>query len=198
MKCPNCGNNAEEAAKFCVVCGTKLVADDGEQVETADPEVIIRPDQPVLPKVKQGMGFYKFVIYFQLFAVAALNVVNAIAAVMGSQYLLSGVSYQSIAYTYQPIMRYIDLFYGFLYLGLAVYSIYVRTKLVKFKKNAKWYYLSVFFFSILLALTYLGWFNLILGGYLYYQLNTLSLVASICWMGFFNFYFTSRENLFIN
>ena len=38
MKCPNCGKDVKEGAKFCVGCGTSLVDKETKKVEKTNSE----------------------------------------------------------------------------------------------------------------------------------------------------------------
>ena len=77
MLCPKCGNPVEEGDRFCLNCGAP-VAESAPEPQQVAPATSLQPQ----PK----MGWFKFLIYFSLFAAAVLNVVNAIQLLTGSHY----------------------------------------------------------------------------------------------------------------
>ena len=85
--------------------------------------------------VKLGMKWYKFLIYFLLWAGAILNFLNAIAMLTGSIYEAEGVPAHTV-YDVFPELKSIDLIFGILLIALSIYQIVVRFALAKFKHNA--------------------------------------------------------------
>ena len=69
MNCINCGQPINDNAAFCEHCGQPR-----QEVE----------QQPVI--APPPMKWFKFLIYFSLFAGAALNLINGITTILGTQY----------------------------------------------------------------------------------------------------------------
>lgn len=68
MFCSNCGNIIDDNNKFCPYCGNPVTADN---VNNTAP--FTNTPMPV-QQVQHPMKWYKFVIYFQLFAGALINI----------------------------------------------------------------------------------------------------------------------------
>ena len=77
MFCRYCGAEISENAKFCVSCGRPVEAQPVQATYVGDDGLV----QPV-PKMK----WYKFLIYFSLWAGALLNIGNGLMALQGMQY----------------------------------------------------------------------------------------------------------------
>ena len=116
--CSNCGNPCDDNQLFCPNCGNTLN-------QQSQPSNQLQQDTPDMP-----MKWFKFVIYFQLFASCVLNAISGISALKSIQFLdgldmLGDLSVVVIA----------DVVYGVVLLGLAVYAIVARMKLAKFSAN---------------------------------------------------------------
>lgn len=137
--CPMCGCNPNE--EFGVDMGGES-ANNAPRQTTSDGPVGAIPqnnnqhDEPVDPikekKSLPGMGWFKFTIYFSLWANMALNILNAILMWTGASY---GVDVERV-YEVFPSLKGTDVFIGVLYLALAVYAIFVRIRLANFKKGS--------------------------------------------------------------
>ena len=96
------------------------------------------------------MKWFKFIIWFQLFASAILNVLNGIVILNGSQYSgEAGTIYAQLA----DLQR-LDMAYGYSLLGLAGCGIYVRFRLSGFCKNGPMLHYALLAVSIVLPLLY--------------------------------------------
>ncbi|MBR5093949.1 MAG: zinc-ribbon domain-containing protein [Oscillospiraceae bacterium] len=91
----------------------------------------------------RGMKWYKFIIYFQLFANAVSNVLNAGASFTGLHYSdTDPVGAAARTYASYPALKVLDWSYGFACLALAVFAILVRSSLANFKRQGpRLYYL---------------------------------------------------------
>ena len=90
-----------------------------------------------------GMGWYKFVIYFQLFASALINGIAGIVALTGAHY--EGEA--DLVYTFIPSLSTVDKLYGIVLIALAVFAIIVRFQLAQFKKTGPKFYLLLLLIS---------------------------------------------------
>lgn len=84
------------------------------------------------------MKWFKFVIYFQLFAGALIGAVNAARYLTGSIY---GTDAKSV-YLVFPALGTADKMYGVIVLLLAAMAIFVRMQLAKYKLNASTFYIA--------------------------------------------------------
>ncbi len=97
-----------------------------------------------------GMKWYKFTIYFSLFAGALLNFVSGVQYITGIVYMLESnteVTAEQIYAYYGTALQVVDIVYGILLVGIAVFAIVVRQKLAKFKPD------SIKFLCVLYACT---------------------------------------------
>ncbi len=79
-----------------------------------------------------GMKWFKFLIYFSLWANAVLNGINALQ-------LFNGDVYDGLAetvYSVFPKIKTLDMVYAIGYLGLAAFAIIVRFRLAGYKQGA--------------------------------------------------------------
>lgn len=157
MFCRFCGKEIPEGGRFCVNCGR---AADEEKApggtsrpDTANPggqqNDTSRPDgqqayTPVMPPVQADpaknypMAWFKFIIYFQLFANAAVMLYNAASGVFGLAY---GGDAEFI-YAVCPMLKAVDVIYGILCLAFAVTAVLIRQRLAHYRKNAPVWYLG--------------------------------------------------------
>ena len=84
------------------------------------------PMQPQLP-----MKWYKFLIYFSLFAAAVINIISGLAAITGGQY---GVDTELI-YKNVPGLQTIDVLYGIALIGMGILALVTRSQLKNFRVN---------------------------------------------------------------
>ena len=80
---------------------------------------------------EMNMGWFKFTIYFQLFANALLNLFNGVSYLTG--YLYGGNS--ALVYTVYPSLKAFDVCFGIIYIVIVGYAIYTRMMLAKYKKT---------------------------------------------------------------
>lgn len=81
--------------------------------------------------VTYGMKWYKFLIYFALFASAIVNVLSAISHLTGSQYGTDS----KLVYSAFPNLRALDVLFGMVFVGLAILSLVTRNALYWNKKK---------------------------------------------------------------
>lgn len=97
-----------------------------------------------------GMGWYKFIINFQLFLGAFMNVANAGRYFGGLNY---GESAELVYMFYEPL-QILDVFMGAVLLAMAALCIYARTRLRRFRKNAVVIYLSIIVINMICEIIY--------------------------------------------
>lgn len=129
MTCKNCGAELSDDARFCENCGTSLDSTENNAPETT-PEITDTPAAPSYP-----MGWYKFLIYFSLFAGAVLNAFSAVSAITGMQYETAETSAE-LVYLIFPSLKSVDTMYGVALLALAAFAVFTRFALAKYKTFA--------------------------------------------------------------
>lgn len=86
-----------------------------------------------------GMNWFKFTIYFQLFAYALGAVILGIVVMTGSQYVYEiygfSTNYSEYMYEYFSGLKILDILYGLCLIALAAAAIYVRMRLAGYRTN---------------------------------------------------------------
>lgn len=153
-KCQSCGAVWDDTEEVCRQCGAALPISQPQQP-------VSQPQQPPAGPVnvppqfvpQLGMSWYKFVIYFQLFATAALSIFNCWSFFSGFLYAREGVD-RSVLYSLFPSLSFLDIFVALLYLSLAVLSIITRIRLAQYRENGPRLYLILLGSGIALNVFY--------------------------------------------
>lgn len=135
MFCGKCGRQIEDGSLFCPYCGATV-----QQAFAVNPL-----DDP------RGMKWFKFIIYFQLFASAVINVFSSIMVFTGAHYGGNAAS----VYSYFPGLRIIDIMFGIVCLVLAGFAIYTRQRLAKFFRDGPMLYFVLLGVNIAGSIIYL-------------------------------------------
>lgn len=84
-----------------------------------------------------GMAWYKFLIYFALFAGAFLDVIYGICFMSGGVYSIGTDITADAVYEYYGVgLQVLDILYGLYLLAFAVFCLVLRSKLAKYKPDA--------------------------------------------------------------
>lgn len=142
MFCRFCGKEIPEGGKFCINCGRSIEntetpnqSESGQQVISPMPENASSPESPA---AEYPMKWFKFLIYFQLFANAVIMLFTAISSIFGLQY--DGDA--ELIYYIAPGLKVVDVIYGIVCLALMAGAIVVRQKLAHYRKNAPVLYIG--------------------------------------------------------
>ena len=84
MFCRFCGKEIPEGGRFCPGCGKEADTAAGFQAQTTAERMPAAV--PVDPAKNYRMAWFKFIIYFQLFANAVVMVFNAASGIFGLAY----------------------------------------------------------------------------------------------------------------
>ena len=156
MYCRFCGKQIPDHAKFCPECGADLAPapaaappENTLSVPTA-PAAPVEPAMPpqgapdpaaavgVIKTPQRGMKWFKFIIYFQLWAGMLVNLVTAGKYFTGAYYEGNA----EMVYRFFPALQPLDIVMGVVCLALAVYAVVVQRALAKFRaKGPMMYYL---------------------------------------------------------
>ena len=143
MICKTCGNECGDES-ICPFCGCNPNEEFGVESIDDTPTQTINSSATATPQnntpqtvsgstaPQNGMKWFKFTIYFSLWANMVLNIINAMMMFTGGTY--GGDAH----YVYEafPSLKGVDVFFGVLYLGLAVFAVIVRFRLANFKKGS--------------------------------------------------------------
>lgn len=104
-----------------------------------------------------GMGWYKFLINFALFAGGILNAASGIMYLTGTIYEVQGISGVTSEMVYRVFgdgLRCLDIILGLVLLVIGAFSFVVRDKLAKFKSEAPKFVTFLYVVSLGVALLY--------------------------------------------
>ena len=186
MFCPKCGEFLTDGTQVCANCGTSMTS----QVPTYN-QSTLHEEQQEMP-----MKWYKFLIYFALFAGALLNLVNGIRLLTGSAY----GSDAYFVYSYFSGLKALDIFAGLFLISIAVFGIYTRFQLAGYKTNAPTMLLALYAGSVAYSLIYLIGIKSIVSSYdmQYIDLSGVygGIAGGIVMIVLNAVYFNKRKHLF--
>ena len=183
-----------------------------QQAQTFNQQPVYQ-NQPMQNQMVQplGMNWYKFIIYFQLFACAVINLFVGSMYISGEIYNLQsasdnysshfGYSVSKLIYEYFSELKAIDVMYGIISLGIAVFAIVVRMRLAKFKKDGPIFYYILQGVSIVASIIYMTIFIIIMSDIREFTIPSSlisSLTTSIILLVINIIYFNKRKHLFVN
>ncbi len=218
MLCPRCGRRLVDGSRYCPFCGSSFEAQPPQ--DPAPEKQALAPTEPYDPRQScdspppfdsyrarpvpaeakndpRGMKWFKFIIYFQLFANAALNIFNSLQLFTGAIY--EGGAEQ--VYRLYPGLQAADLFYGAVCLGLAGLALLARFRLAGFRRNGPGLYYLLLTASMLGYLLYLVLASVPLRVSPAELLNDsamLSLGFNLLMLVVNRIYFGRRQDLFVN
>lgn len=212
MYCRFCGKQIPDNAMFCSECGANLAPAPSTAPEESAPAVPMASDVPTAPAMppqgtpdpaaavgviatpQRGMKWFKFIIYFQLWA-------SLLSALIAAEKYFTGAYYEGYAdwaYSFYCGLRELDICMGILYIALGVYAVFVQRSLAKLRAKGPVMYYSFCAASIALALLNVIAASLIVGYSLFSADIAAELAPSVILL-FINIrYFNNRKHLFVN
>lgn len=136
MFCRFCGKEIPEGGRFCPGCGKE--ADTAAEFQAQTTAERMPAAVPVDPAKNYRMAWFKFIIYFQLFANAVVMVFNAASGIFGLAYGDDA----GLIYGFCPMLKAVDAIYGIICLAFAVTAVLIRQRLAHYRKNAPVLYLG--------------------------------------------------------
>lgn len=209
MFCPNCGTQCPDDTKFCPNCGSSVANNqptENTQQNFGQPNYTqpnytqpnyTQPNnyaQPRMYNVQLEMKWFKFLIYFGLFAGAVLNCLSAILQITGAVYEGSA----EVVYIFFPELKFFDIFYTILLLALAVLQIFTRFQLSGFKKNGPKLILIVYSAAAVISLLYGIVASVILHEFLFNASMIISIIVPVVMVVLNKIYFDKRKDMFVN
>lgn len=190
MFCAKCGFQFDEDKTVCPQCGCSVE----ESAQTA-----VSGNAPI-PQPELPMKWFKFLIYFSLFANAVINVYNGISYITG---LLYGQDAE-IVYEIFSGLKTVDMVFGVLSIALAAFAVFTRFRLSKFCKNGPVLLHLVYAANCVLGLLYAIGVAAVMPEYMSVTevINVSQLVSSFVVSGVMIainvVYFNKRKHLFVN
>lgn len=185
--CSNCGSQLNDGQLFCHVCGWQTdntrqqnppvvrdyqnangnpypnnayysnpVSNTMQPMQYNSGNSLLRQAEQSFP-----MGWFKFLIYFSLFAGAALNLISGFVLLTGAQY--EGEA--EFVYRAMPSMKTVDMLYALMCFAGGVLQIVTRFQLAAFKKMGPTLLTVCYVAGIASALIYMIWAGSILNDY---------------------------------
>lgn len=217
MKCGNCGNDVPEGGVYCNACG-QPVQPNYQQPNYPQPNYqqpnyqqpnYQQPNyqqpyyqQPYYPQPQntvpyQGMGWFKFLIYFALFFGAFVNLMTGISFLTGSIY---GGDAEWVYAVYDGLQS-LDMILGCVLICIAAFGVFVRFRLSGYYRNGPAMLMGLYGGVVLFDLVYIVGVGMILPEYVMEEIDftsTYSAMITGVIMIFVNrVYFKKREHLFV-
>ena len=216
MYCRFCGTKIPDNVKFCPECGANLAPVPSAAPEESVPAAPAAPEIPtpfdptpydpapysadsfasadVAAAPQRGMKWFKFIIYFQLWAGMLVNLVTAGKYFTGAYYEGNA----EMVYRFFPALQPLDIVMGVVCLALAVYAVVVQRALAKFRAKGPMMYYLMYIVNTAVTVLYLIIGSIIIGQSAFTAEVAGSIIGSIV-MLFVNIpYFNNRKHLFVN
>ena len=216
MYCRFCGTKIPDNVKFCPECGANLAPVPSAAPEESAPAAPAAPEIPtpydptpydpapysadsfasadVAAAPQRGMKWFKFIIYFQLWAGMLVNLVTAGKYFTGAYYEGNA----EMVYRFFPALQPLDIVMGVVCLALAVYAVVVQRALAKFRAKGPMMYYLMFIVNTAVTVLSLLIASIIIGQSAFTAEVAGSIIGSIV-MLFVNIpYFNNRKHLFVN
>lgn len=216
MYCRFCGTKIPDNVKFCPECGANLAPVPSAAPEESAPAAPAAPEVPtpydptpydpapysadpfasadVAAAPQRGMKWFKFIIYFQLWAGMLVNLVTAGKYFTGAYYEGNA----EMVYRFFPALQPLDIIMGVVCLALAVYAVVVQRALAKFRAKGPMMYYLMYIVNTAVTVLYLIIGSIIIGQSAFTAEVAGSIIGSIV-MLFVNIpYFNNRKHLFVN
>lgn len=148
----------------------------------------------VIETPQRGMKWFKFIIYFQLWAGMLVNLVTAGKYFTGAYYEGNA----EMVYRVFPALQPLDIVMGVVCLALAVYAVVVQRALAKFRAKGPMMYYLMYIVNTAVTVLYLLIGSIIIGQSVFTAEVAGSIIGSLV-MLFVNIpYFNNRKHLFVN
>ena len=195
MKCYKCSSEIPENTIVCPLCGAEMSQRARSEFQFGG--MYSAPKTAYTP-----MRWFKFLIYFMLFADAITSIANAYGFITGSIYsIISAGEYKAAdAYAeYGTVLRIADIAYAVCLVVFAFLAIFTRYRLAGFKKNAPIYLYVTYIFSVVVAFAYSVAENVITGfDYSVIAASLINLAPQLIFIYLNYVYFKKRKHLFAN
>lgn len=181
--CQQCGYPLEKTQQVCPHCGKSLIDKKRKQDRANGAQVEV---------YECGMKWYNFLIYFSLFAGAAVNAVLAILYFTGAIYLGNSET----VYDVFPAMNVLDIFYGLALVGLAIMGFVVRSSLKAKESVGPKLLCALYILSMVIEILYILIGSSVIGESMFDFTIVISIITDIVMIIANGIYFKNRKHLF--
>lgn len=153
------------------------------------------------PGADMPMGWFKFLIYFSLFAGAVLNAITGIMAMTGAQYNMEREGMSELVYRMFDGLQAMDMIMGIGSIALAAFAIYTRMRLAGYYENGPKMLTVLYIAAMVVPVIYLVGVIAVVPGvenYINFTSQISSIAASVVMVVVNNIYFKKRAHLFVN
>lgn len=213
MFCPKCGAQISDGVTFCAYCGSPVQPTNNAQ--PGNPQAPVSPynqypqsnqyppynqypqNNQYAPSNQLPMNWFKFLIYFSLFAGAVLNVISGLQLFTGAHY--GGVA--DYVYAVFDGLQAVDVLVGLGMIALAAFGIYTRFRLAGYRKNGPKMLTYTYLAGLILSLLYLIAVHIVvpeIAGEVNFTSYIISAVTSVIMVFVNREYFRKRAALFVN
>lgn len=210
MFCPNCGNQCPDGTKFCQSCGAPLTNNQQQNTQPNygnQQNYYQQPNQQYQqPNYNQyqyadpynghPMGWYKFLIYFALFAGAFFDLCYSVLYLTGNIYSTVNVD-PNLVYSFYPGMKVVDIIYGVLMIAVVAFMVVTRFQLSGMKKNGPKMVIALYIINLVLAIVYAIATSFVTGKMAFDSSTIVQFVISIVMAIVNKVYFDKRKDLFV-
>lgn len=190
MFCKRCGTEIKDDSNFCPMCGAQLDNAEVKDLSSCDSVEISEYSAR-----KFGMGWFKFLIYFALWAGGILNILDGITYSTG--HFTGDAEVDDLLFDYFPELRTMLVIFGIIIISVGLFNIFTRFALAQFRKIGPIClyitYGAAFVINLAMAtsitlITEISAFNIS---------TVTQLVVSLVFLIVNIFYFKKRANLFV-
>ena len=185
MICPKCGKQIPDGSSVCPECLNPL-----EDLAVKSDAAYAEPTP--------SMKWYKFLIFFALYATAILNIIGGVSQLTGTVYSVTGISASDVYAYYGQGLHILDIVMGILMIGIAVFAIFVRFQLAGYKKQGPKTLLVLYVINLVVSLGYSLAVGAITSVNVMDSSSVGGLVISAVMIIVNYFYFKKRAHLFCN
>lgn len=151
------------------------------------------------PQNELPMKWFKFLIFFSLFASAVLNTISGIIALTGAQYEQEYKGAKELVYAYFEGLQTVDMIYGVALIAIAAFAIYVRVRLAGYYANGPKLLNVLYLANAGFGLFYIIALQSIVGSDVNLDMTSAitSIITSVVMVGVNTVYFKKRAHLFV-
>lgn len=202
MFCPKCGSEIPNESKFCTHCGAQTTPRPAQQSQqnysanNSSTQQQYNQQQYAQQQQYNGypMNWYKFLIYFALFASCVLNLISGIVILTGGHY----GGYASMVYAYFGGLKALDIIIGILIILLAAFAIVTRFSLAKLQASGPKYLYILYIGSFVVNIIYAIAVGAITGINVFDTSIIIQLIVCVVMVIVNHIYFSKRKSLFVN